>query len=64
MLNKRSSVPEEELSLRSVELETRDPTATVQLVDQAGVTYTCDLVSEDGLVLLARVRREVPPHAE
>jgi hypothetical protein len=61
MLGKRYSIREEELSLRSVELAAANGTATVQLVDQAGATYSCELISEDGLVLVARVRREAPP---
>jgi len=60
MVSRRYSVPGENLSLRSVELSASG-SASVQLLDAAGTVYSCELISEDGLVLVARVRREVPP---
>lgn len=58
MVSRRYSVPEIGLSLRSVELRSHDGAATVQLTDESGTTYSCNLVTLDGLVSFAKVRRE------
>ena len=63
MVGKRYSIPESGLSLRSVELREGEGTASVQLTDNDGTTYSCDLVTHDGLVSFARVRRDAPPAA-
>jgi hypothetical protein len=60
-LSTRYHVSGSDLRLHSIDMRPAEGAAVVELADHEGGLYSCEWVTEDGLVLLARLVRKPPP---